>query len=282
VPRLTAFLLLLTLGAAVRPAGAQVPGQVTPGTEGVGLVERLGQGMPQDLAFTDDAGRAVTLGQYFGQGKPVVLMLVYYNCPMLCNLLLDGYTKAAAQIPGTPGEDYTVVTVSFNPAETTAQAQRQKARNVAALGRPDAAQGWHFLTGTQANILALADAVGFRYRWEERAQQYAHPAALIFASPEGTITRYLPGLSYEPRDLRFALNEASDGKVGTVIDSFLMLCYQYDPETGSYAPVAARIMQVGGALFVLAFGLVVALLWRRDHTEPPLPPSFSPDGPLPA
>ena len=280
ISRLLPFFLLVL--AAV-PATAQVPGQVTPGTEGVGLVERLGGKVPQDLAFTDDTGRAVTLGQYFGQDeKPVVLMLVYYNCPMLCNLLLDGFTKAAKEIPGTPGEDYTVVTVSFNPAESTEQAQRQKRRNVAALGRPQAAQGWHFLTGSQQRILALAGAVGFKYRWDERSQQYAHPAALIFASPEGTITRYLPGLQYNPRDLRLALNEASDGKVGTVLDSFLMLCYQYDPNTGSYAPVAARIMKVGGGLFVLAFALVVALLWRRDRTEPPLPPSFLPDAPAAA
>ena len=281
---MTARLLLLSfLVLAASGASAQVPGQVVPGTENVGLVERLGGKVPQGLTFTDDAGQAVQLAQYFGQDeKPVVMMLVYYNCPMLCNLLLDGFTKAAKDIPGTPGIDYTVVTVSFNAAEKTAQAQHQKARHVAALSRPAAAMGWHFLTGDEANILALADAVGFKYRWEEKAQVYAHPAALIFASPQGVITRYLPGLQYSPRDLRLALNEASDGKVGTVLDAFLMLCYQYDPALGSYAPVAARVMRIGGGLFVLAFGLVVVLLWRRDDTAPPLPPSLLPGAPLAA
>ncbi len=273
-------LLALAAGGG-EAARAQVPGQVIPGTESVGLVERLGGKIPQQLAFTDDAGHPVELRQYFGHGKPVVMMLVYYNCPMLCNLLLDGFTKAAKEIPGTPGVDYTIVTVSFNAAEHTAQAQRQKGRHLAALGRPAAAQGWHFLTGPQGNILQLADAVGFKYRWEEQSQTYAHPAALIFVSPTGTITRYLPGLQYSPRDLRLALNEASAGKIGTVLDSFLMLCYQYDPALGSYTLAAANLMKIVGGLFVLGFGLgLVLLLWRRDKTSPPLPPSLLPDRPV--
>lgn len=264
-------LVLLAAGALAPRVGAQVPGQVTPGTEGVGLDQKLGAQLPLGLAFRDDAGRDVTLGQYFGKGKPVVLMLVYYNCPMLCNLLLDGVTQSFRGLPRTPGADFTVVTVSFEPTETTAQAARQKAKHVADLGRPAAAAGWHFLTGSRQNILRLADAVGFRYRWDAATAQYAHPATLVFVAPDGTITRYLPGLTFPPLDVRLALNEAAEGKVGSMVDAFLMFCYQYDPNKGGYGLVALRVMQLGGLVTLLVLGVFLTLLWRRHHTASPLP-----------
>ncbi len=265
------LLVLALLLACAAPLRAQVPGTVVPGTEGVGLVERLGRRIPEGLTFRDDRGREVTLGSYTKQGKPVVVMLVYYDCPMLCSLLLDGFTQAIADVPVTPGKDYTVVTVSFEPTETTAQAQRQKARHIAALDRPAAADGWHFLTGSAPAVLGLADAVGFEYRWDERSKQYAHPATLIFLAPDGTITRYLPGLTFNPRDVRLALGEASEGKVGTPFDTFLMLCFQYDALAGSYVPVASAIMKGAGATTVALLALFLTLLWRRDRTPSPLP-----------
>lgn len=264
-------LVFLVAGALAPRAGAQVPGQVTPGTEGVGLDQKLGAKLPLGLAFRDDAGQDVTLGRYFGQGKPVVLMLVYYNCPMLCNLLLDGVTQSFRGLPRTPGADFTVVTVSFEPTETTAQAARQKAKHVQDLGRPAAAEGWHFLTGSKPNILRLADAVGFRYRWDAANAQYAHPATLLFVAPDGTITRYLPGLTFPPLDVRLALNEAAEGKVGSVVDAFLMFCYQYDPNKGGYGLVALRVMQLGGLVTLLVLGAFLTVLWRRHHTASPLP-----------
>ncbi len=265
--------VLLLLAASAAPLRAQVPGTVVPGTEGVGLVERLGRKVPAGLTFHDDTGKEVALGSYLGKGKPVVLMLVYYDCPMLCNLLLDGFTSAIAEVPVSPGADYTVVTVSFEPTETLADAQRQKARHIAALGREGAETGWHFLTGSKPAILGLADAVGFEYRWDERSKQYAHPATLIFLAPDGTITRYLPGLTFNPRDVRLALGEASEGKVGTPFDSFLMLCFQYDADAGSYVPAATAIMKGAGAMTVTLLGLFLTLLWRRHKTASPLTPA---------
>lgn len=267
-----AALLLIALGASAPGARAQLAGQVTPGTEGVGLIEQLGEKAPLDLAFTDHAGRAVRIGDYVKEGKPVVLTLVYYDCPMLCNLLLDGFTRTLKNVPGTPGEDYTLLTVSFEPTETTAQAARQRTKHLGELD--EAGADWNFLTGTRANILALADGVGFKYRWDARSNQYAHPATLIFLSPDGTITRYLPGLTFNPLDVRLALREASEGKIGSVIDSFLMLCYQYDAATGGYALQAANLMKLGGALTVLVLVLFLRMLWGRDRTAPPVP--FSP------
>lgn len=268
--RRLAALAVLALSAAPLQAWAQVPGTVTPGTEGVGLIERLGRPLPPGFVFRDDRGRPVTIGSYLNTGKPVVLMLVYYDCPMLCNLLLDGFTRAISKVPASPGTDYTVVTVSFEPTETTAQAQRQKARHLAQLGRPGAEAGWHFLTGSREAILGLADAVGFQYRWDERSKQYAHPATLIFVAPDGRITRYLPGLEFSPRDVRLALAEASAGTVGTPFDQFLMLCFQYDALAGSYVPAATMLMKAAGALMVGLLALFLTLLWRRDRTPSPL------------
>lgn len=268
--RLVAAVLLALCAAPLR---AQVPGTVTPGTEGVGLIERLGRKVPTDARFRDERGREVTLASYLNTGKPVVLMLVYYDCPMLCHLLLDGFTRAIADVPASPGADYTVVTVSFEPTETAAQAQQQKARQVQMLGRPAAADGWHFLTGEGASILGLADAIGFQYRWDERSKQYAHPATLVFLAPDGTITRYLPGLTFSPRDVRLALTEASEGKVGTPFDQFLMLCFQYDALAGSYVPAATALMKGAGAVTVALLGLFLFLLWRRDRTPSPLSPA---------
>jgi len=270
--RLFVILVLGLAALAGRPGAAQIPGQAVPGTEDVGLDQNLGQKLPLDLAFTDETGRAVRLGDYFGTtGQPVLLTLVYYDCPMLCHVLLDGLTESLRTVPAMPGKDYTLVTVSFNPNNSSEQALAQKAKNVADVQRGDeVGQGWHFLTGSQANILALADAAGFRYRWDEETKQYAHPATLIFVAPDGTITRYLPGVRFNPTDVRLALREASQGKVGSVFDAFLMLCFQYSPHEARYTLSVMKTLRLAGGATVALIALLVVALARRHVSRSPL------------
>ncbi|MBE2185441.1 MAG: SCO family protein [Rhodothermales bacterium] len=267
----TLFALCLAALAGV-PAAAQVPGQDVPGTEGVGLDQNLGQKLPLDLAFTDETGKAVRLGDYFGQkGHPVLLTLVYYDCPMLCHVLLDGLTESLRNVPAMPGKDFTLVTVSFNPDNTAQQAQAQKAKNVTDMQRGDeVGQGWHFLTGSQQNILALADAAGFRYRWDDETKQFAHPATLIFVAPDGTITRYLPGVRFDPTDVRLALREASQGTVGSIYDAFLMLCFQYSPHEARYTLSVMKTLRLAGGSTVALLVLLVVVLARRHASRSPL------------
>lgn len=267
--RIALSLLAFALGL-VPSAWAQLAGQTVPGTESVGLDDRIGDRIPTHLAFTDETGQTVQLADYYGQGRPVLIQLVYYNCPQLCNLLLDGWTRTAAEIAPTPGEEYTLLTISFDPTETPEQAARQKAKEIQNLGRPEAASGWHFLTGTDRNIKALADAVGFRYQWNEDAGQYAHPAAVTFTSPQGTITRYLVGVGFEPTDVRAAIAESSEGTVGTFVDQFIMFCFQYDPTTHTYTADVTNLMRAGAGLTVLLLIAAVLVLSRRHRSASPL------------
>ncbi len=267
----TAPLLLALLAVGLAPnAWAQRAGQTVPGTESVGLDDKIGDRIPMGLAFTDENGDAVRLGDYYASGHPVLIQLVYYNCPMLCNLLLDGWTRTASQIAPTPGDDYTLLTISFDPTETTEQAARQKDKELQNLDKPGAEAGWHFLTGTDENIKTLADAIGFRYQWNEDAEQYAHPAAVTFTSPDGLITRYLVGVGFDPTEVRAALAESSDGTTGTFVDTFIMFCFQYDPSTHSYSADVSNIMKAGALLTLLALGLGVSVLSRRHRSASPL------------
>ena len=183
---------------------------------------------------------------------------------MLCNALLDGFTSTLEAMTWTPGAEFEVLTVSFNAIDTPQLAGRQKARYVAQLGKPEAAAGWHFLTGDEVSINALTEAVGFNYRWVEEQQEYAHPAALIFLSGDGRITRYLADLKPRPLDVRASLVEASEGSVGSVLDRVFLYCFQYDPEANSYALHAVNAMKLGGLLMVLALGTFLFVLWRRE------------------
>lgn len=254
---------------------AQRSGQPLPEAfNDAGLDEQLGERVPQDVTFYNEAGEEVALGDYFQADRPVILNFVYHNCPMLCNLVLDGFTKALQGMEWTPGEQFEVVTVSFAADETPDLAARQKALYLKSLGRPEAAAGWHFLTGEEASIQRLAQSVGFEFRWDEQAQQYAHPATLVFLSPEGKVTRYLYGLDYPPRDVRTALVEASNGTVGTTLDRLILYCFQYDPAANSYVLHAQNAMKLGGLLTVLVLGTGLFLLWRRERFrtgEPALP-----------
>ncbi|ACY47134.1 SCO family protein [Rhodothermus marinus] len=247
------------------PAQAQRSGQQLAVFEGVGIEEQLGERIPLDLTFRDEAGQPVTLRTFFDGRRPVLLTLVYHDCPMLCNLVLDGLAKSLRQMAWTPGEQFEVLAVSFNHRETPELARRKKAHYVDMLGRPDAAAGLHFLTGDSTTIRALTDAVGFSFRWVPEKQQFAHPAVLIFLSGEGKISRYLYGLEHDPGDVRKALVEASEGKVGTVVDQVLLYCFQYDPSENSYVANAYNIMRLGGAVTVVLLGITLFLFWRRER-----------------
>jgi protein SCO1/2 len=232
--------------------------------QGVDVQERLGSPMPLSLPFRDQEGRAVTLGKYFDGQHPVLFTLNYSNCPMLCSLMLTGLVKGLKDVEWGINKDYQVVTVSLDPEEPIDVTQRTANRYLTQYGRPDARPGWHFLTGSEASIRAYADALGFSYRYDEARKEYAHPAAIALASPNGTLVRYLYGLEFQPKTLRLGLVEASEGKIGTTLDRLVLYCFHYDSSEGRYAPVAKRIMEVGGAITVVLLVGFLALLYRAD------------------
>ena len=272
--RMTLALLLALLPAlAAAQMGAVPPPQpATPGVlQEIGFDQRLGESVPLDLAFTDEDGRAVKLADYFGK-KPVVLSLVYYECPMLCTISLNGLAGALEVLSFVPGQEFEVVTVSFNPEETAALAAAKKKAYMARYRRPEAHAGWHFLTGPKESIEALTRAVGFRYVWDAATKQFAHPAGLLVLTPEGKISHYLFGVEYAPKDLRLALVAAASGRIGNLADELLLYCYQYDPQSGRYSASILNLVRGLGVLTVL--GLVGFMLTAsrpsktRSQTRP--------------
>jgi protein SCO1 len=228
--------------------------------ENVGIEQKLDAQVPPDLAFTDDAGRAVKLGDYFGK-KPLIMNLVYYNCTMLCGEALAGLTGSMKMIKFDVGDQYDVVTVSFNPRETTADAAAKKKDYVQRYGRPGAASGWHFLTGPPESINALTKAVGFQYQYDPKIQQYAHTTAIMVLTPEGRISRYFYGVDFPPKDLRMGLVEASTNKIGNLTDQVLLYCYHYNPATGKYGAVVTNMLRLGaGATIIFLGGLILIFL----------------------
>jgi len=232
--------------------------------EGVGVVEHLDILVPQKLAFKDSEGNDVLLGDYFTGERPIVLTLNYSNCPMLCHLQLDGMVDGLKAVKWVLGEDYDIVTVSIDPLETPERAALTKKKYIKRYGRPESAPGWHFLVGSEANIKALADAVGFGYKYNEERDEYVHAAAAMILTPTGHLSRYLYGVIYDPQNFKFALLEASEGKVGSTLDQVIMYCFHYDAEAGRYAPAAMRLMRFGGLVFVVVLGAVFGTYWRRD------------------
>jgi protein SCO1/2 len=230
----------------------------------VSIEQRLGRPLPLDSTFRDEAGRAVRLGDYFG-GKPVVLVLAYYNCPMLCTQVLNGLVSAMRVLSFDAGREYDVVTVSFDPRDEPSDARAKKEPYVSRYGRAGAAAGWHFLTGEKPSIDALTEAVGFRYAWDEKVGQFAHASAIYVATPEGKLSRYLYGIEYAPRDLRLALVEASQSRIGTPVDQLLLYCYHYDPAAGRYGAVVMNIVRVAGVAFTLILSTFLAMMWRRER-----------------
>jgi len=243
----------------------QRSGQLPAIYEGAGLDERLGATLPLDVTLRDANGRDVELGSLIPDDRPVLLNFVYYDCPMLCSIRLDGLTNALEQMEWTPGEEFDVLTVSFAAGEGPEHAARQKEKFATRLGSEAAMEGWHFLTGDSTNIQRLTAAAGFQFKWVEEQQEFVHPAAIMFVSPSGTITRYLHGLQFNPRDVRTAVVEASEGRVGSPLDQVILFCFRYDPAAGSYVPYAANIMKLGGFLTVILLGGLLFIFWRREN-----------------
>ena len=236
----------------------------------VGIDQKLDGQVPPDLVFRDETGRTVKLGDYFGT-KPVVLSLVYYDCPMLCTQVLNGLAGSLKALTFNAGEQFLVLTVSFDPRETPELAAGKKKAYLEHYSRPGAAEGWRFLTGSESSIEALTRAVGFRYRYDAEKAQFAHASGIMILTPQGRLSRYFYGIEYAPRDLRLGLVEASNGRIGSPVDQLLLFCYHYDPATGKYGAVVMNFVRLGGAATVLTLGTMVALFLRRDarrsHSE---------------
>jgi protein SCO1/2 len=236
----------------------------------VRLEQKLDQQLPLDLVFRDESGQSVKLGQYFGK-KPVVLALVYYDCPMLCTQVLNGMATSFRVLPFQIGKEYEVVTVSFDPRETSALAASKKQVYVNYLPErmhAGANEGWHFLTGDQQSIAQLTDAVGFRYHYDEATKQFAHASGIMVATPQGKLSRYFYGVDYSARDLRLGLIESSENKIGTPVDQLLLYCYHYDPASGKYGAAVMKIMRIGGVLTVLSIiTMLLALKARSPKTR---------------
>jgi protein SCO1/2 len=249
----------------VNPSGGIPASQMPSVLSQVSFDQRLNEQLPLDLAFTDEAGRRVLLRSYFG-ARPVVLAFVYYDCPMLCTQVLNGLTSSLTVLEETVGREFDVVAVSFDPRETPVLADGKKRAHLDRYQRPESTGGWHFLTGDEASIEALTAAAGFRYVWDERTQQFAHPSGIIVTTAAGKVARYFFGIEYPSRDLKFALMEASAGRIGNVIDRLLLYCYHYDPATGSYGFVAMGAVRVGAALTLMTLvGFVVASIRREGR-----------------
>jgi protein SCO1/2 len=229
----------------------------------VGIDQRLDEQIPLELVFRDEAGGVIQLGDYFGE-KPVVLALVYYECPRLCTLVLNGLLRALRALSFDVGSEFNVVAVSIAPTETPALAARKRAEYVKQYGREGAATGWRFLTGEEASIQALAEAVGFRYAYLPDRDEYAHASGIMVATPRGRLARYFYGVEYSTRDLRLSLVEAAENKIGSPVDQLLLYCYHYDPTTGKYGLLIVNVIRLGGLATVIALGAFMLIMFRRD------------------
>lgn len=249
--------------ASTPPPGPAAQQQI-PLLKDVGIDQHLNGQVPLDLAFMDENGRDVKLGSLFN-GKPVLLALVYYQCPMLCSEVLNGTAGALETMKFDASKDFNVIVVSFDPSDTPAQAIDKKQDFLTRYRRANDESGIHFLTGRHEEIAALTKAVGFKYVWDPEINQFAHAAAITILTPEGRISRYLYGIEYSPRDLELALVEASANKIGTAVDQALLFCYHYDPETGKYGVAIMNLVRLGGLLTLAAVGLFIGLTVRRER-----------------
>ena len=264
---MTTTLLTLVLAAgpvqepgAAAPASSAVPPQVA----GLTFDQRLNESVPLDATFRDESGATVRLGD-LTRGKPAVLVLAYYRCPQLCTLVLNGVLDGLRDVPYRIGEEFTVVTVSFDPRETPELAAAKKAHYVESYGRPGAAKGWHFLTGQKEQIDRLAAAVGFHYAYDAEHDRYNHPSGVVVLTPDGRVSRYLFGIRFPARDLKLALVEGSAGQVGSLVDQVLLYCFHYSPTGGKYDFAVMNAVRALGALTALALGVMLFRLWRRER-----------------
>jgi protein SCO1/2 len=232
-----------------------------PGLKHVGIEQHLNEQIPPDLTFRDETGKAVRLGDYFGK-KPIILNLVYYQCPMLCGEVLSGLESALRVLKFDVGKEFDVLTVSFNPKETPEMATAKKAEFLKRYGRPGAADGWHFLTGPQPSIDALTSAAGFQYEYDAKTDQYAHATAIMVLTPEGKIAQYYYGVEFAPKDLRLGLIQASQNKIGNLVDEVLLYCYHYDPDAGKYGAIVSRILKLAAGATILMLGTFLIVMFR--------------------
>jgi len=240
-------------------AANRLPAQLV----GVGIEEHLGRTIDLDLTFNDEDGKTVKLRDFFNKGRPVLLDLVYFNCPQLCTLILNRQVEIMRQMPQTPGKEYEILSISIDPRETPEIARQKKASYLASYGKP--APGWHFLTDRDDNAKRLAELIGYHYRWDPRIQQYAHLAGIMILTPEGKMARYLYGINYRALDLRFGLAEAAENRSTSTIDKVLLFCYHYDPVENKYVLFANNFMKAGGALTVLILGWFLFRMFRAEH-----------------
>jgi len=241
-------------------AAHQLPAELV----GVDIIERLDNQIPLDTPFIDDQGREITLAEIFDGSVPVVLQIGYNRCPMLCNLVLNELIKTLKTIDWESPERFRLISVSVDPTETYELASLKKQSYLLEYGRPEAARGWHFLTGPESSSRAVANSVGFGYQWVPETQEYAHAAVIILCTPDGRVSRYLYGVRYRPADIRFGLLEASEGKIGTTLERILLWCHVYDPDARGYVWFAMRLMRLGGAVTLVLFGGAFAFLWIRE------------------
>src|SRR5579864_2416379 len=232
--------------------------------QGVGIEQKLDRQVSLSLVFRDEAGNPVPLAKFF-HGKPVLLAPVYYRCPMLCTQILNGVASALKAVSFDPGRDFEVVSVSFDPKDTPEIAASKKQSYLRRYNRPNTDNGWHFLTGDEANIKALTDAVGFHYKYDPQTKQFAHASGVLILTPEGRVSRYFYGVEYAPRDVRLGLVEASKNKIGSPVDQILLFCYHYDPSTGKYGATVMKLVRFTGGGFVVLCGLILLVAWRRER-----------------
>ncbi len=256
----TALIVVFAALAGAQSAGEKPP----PELEGVQVTEHLGAQIDLDLQFTAEDGYQHSLREYFKSGRPVILNLVYYTCPMLCNLVLNGQVAALRKIDWTPGKEFEIVTISIDPTENYGIARSKKASYLESYERP--APGWHFLTDYNGSTARLASQVGFNYKLDDKTGQYAHAAVIFVITPEGKVSRYLYGINFKPFDIRLALAEAAKEHFGASVESFLLYCFHYDPVARSYTLFARNVMRIGGFFTMLILGWILFRLWRRDRT----------------
>ncbi len=256
--------LVLAVSVLSPVAQAQSASQLPAAVRDVGIDQRLNEQVPPELEFRDESGRMVKLGDYFGKG-PLILSLVYHECPMLCSEVLEGLLRALRVLSFDVGKEFQVLTVSFNPREDALLATSVKEKYIRRYKRSGAEQGWHFLTGDQTSIDRLTKAAGFRYNYDSQRNQYAHAGGIMVLTPQGRLSRYLYGIDFAPKDLRLGLVEASQNRIGSLVDQVLLFCYHYDPVTGKYGFAILTTLRIAGVLFVLALGAYVIVMLRRER-----------------
>lgn len=276
-----AVVLLLWMSPALAqmdPTAERLPPQLSD----VGIEQKLSQQVPLQLPFRDERGQTVKLSQFFDTGKPVILSLVYFNCQMMCSQVLNSLATTLRRLKFDAGQEFQVLTVSFDAQEQPEIAAAAKSKYLAVYNRPGAERGWHFLTGDQPAIDALSNAVGFHFRWDARTRQFAHATGIMLLTPEGRVSRYYYGARYFASDLRLGLVEASENHIGNMADQIVLYCYHYDPRTGRYGMIVFRVLQISGGLTVILLGSLLVFFIRTDPGRRRRATNNGFSGPMPA